>query len=165
LRSQDLAGIVDILTKEVDLLRKLHSVLVLEQEALVRGDAEGIRDRVEGQIEVVKGLAVLEEKRKAAFTDICPDGDTEDGIGFQTVIDMAGDEYAGPLEAIRSSMRDVLKSLGQVNRQNDLLIRQSLSYVDRTLRAIAGETAGSEVYDSKGDVRSATGRIAVDRRA
>jgi hypothetical protein len=33
------------------------------------------------------------------------------------------------------------------------------------LRALAGEKAGSEVYDSRGDLKNAGGQIAVDRKA
>jgi flagellar biosynthesis/type III secretory pathway chaperone len=165
LQSQDLAEIVDILTKEIDLLRKLHTALENEQDALVRGDVEGIRGRVEGQIEVIKGLAALEQERKAAFRALCPDEPSDSEIRMDRIIGLAGEEHAGNLNSIRETMREVLKSLGQVNKQNDVLIRQSMSYVDRMLRALAGESAGSEVYDARGDLRCATGRVAVDHEA
>jgi flagellar biosynthesis/type III secretory pathway chaperone len=165
LQSQDLSKLVDILTQEVDLLRKLHSALVDEQNALVRGDVEGIKQKVERQIEAIKSIAGLEEERRAAFKSICPGQAPDSEIDFETVVGFAGPEEAGHLDNIRSSMREVLKSLGEVNRQNDVLIRQSLSYVRRTLRALAGENAGSEVYTSRGALRSATGQIAVDRKA
>jgi len=165
LQSQDLAGIVDILGREVDLLRKLHSALAEEQDALVRGDVEGIKERVEGQIEVVKGLADLEEERKAAFRALCPDEPPGSEIKLEEIIGLADEEQAGRLSDMRSVMREVLTSLGRVNRQNDVLIRQSMAYVDRMLRAIAGESANSEVYDARGEVKCATGRVAVDREA
>jgi len=163
LHSQDLSKLVDILTGEVDLLRKLYFALKDEQDALVRGDVEGITDRVEGQIGIIKDLAVLEEERRAAFRAMCPEEPPDAEIKLNTIIDLAGGEQAEHLETMRSSMRDVLKSLGEVNRQNDVLIRQSLSYVDRTLRALAGENAGSEVYNASGTLKGATGQIAVDR--
>jgi len=165
LQSQDLAEIVDILTKEIDLLRKLHSALENEQNALVRGDVEGIKERVEGQIEVIKDLAALEEERKTAFRILCPDEPPDSEIQIERIIGLAGEEHAGSLNSIRETMGEVLKSLGQVNKQNDVLIRQSMSYVDRMLRALAGESASSEVYDARGDVKCATGRVAVDHEA
>lgn len=165
MHSQDLSKLVDILSGEVDLLRNLYYALKEEQDALVRGDAEGIKDRVEGQIGIIKELAALEDERKAAFRAMCPEEPTDSDINFDTVLGLAGGEQAEHLERMRSSMREVLKSLGEVNRQNDVLIRQSLSYVDRTLRALAGETAGSEVYNASGALQSATGQIAVDQEA
>ena len=165
MQSQDLAKVVDILSQEVDLLRKLHSALENEQNALVRGDVEGIRERVEGQIDIIKDLAGLEEERRAAFRAVCPDGAPDAEVEFDTIVGLAGGAEAEHLETMRSSMREVLRSLGAVNRQNDVLIRQSLSYVDRTLRALAGEKASSEVYDSSGGLKNATGQIAVDRKA
>ncbi len=163
--SQDLAKVVDILTVEVDLLRKLQSALEEEQKALVRGDVEAVKDGVEGQIRFITDLAGLEEERKATFRALSTDGAPGSEIKLDAIIELAGGPEAERLEAVRSSMREVLKSLGEVNRQNDVLIRQSLSYVNRTLRALAGENAGSEVYDAKGGLKSATGQIAVDRKA
>ncbi len=165
MRSQDLSKLVDILNGEVKLLKKLHSALKDEQDALVRGDAEGIRDRVEGQIGIIKDLAALEQERKVVFSAVSPEEGADYEIKFDTIIGLAGEAQAARLETMRSSMREVLKSLGEVNRQNEVLIRQSLSYVDRTLRALAGDTAGSEVYNASGALRSATGQIAVDREA
>jgi flagellar biosynthesis/type III secretory pathway chaperone len=165
LHSQDLAKVVDILTVEVDLLRKLYCALEEEQKALVRGDVEAVKERVEGQIGFITDLAGLEEERKAAFETLSPGGAPGSEIRLEAIIELAGGAEAERLEAVRSSMREVLKSLGEVNRQNDVLIRQSLSYVNRTLRALAGENAGSEVYDANGGLKSATGQIAVDRKA
>jgi flagellar biosynthesis/type III secretory pathway chaperone len=160
-----LSKLVDILSGEVDLLQKLHSALKDEQDALVRGDTDGIRDRVEAQIGIIKDLAALEHERQAAFRTICPDGPPDSETKLDTIIGLAGGEQAEHLESMKGSMRKVLKSLGEVNRQNDVLIRQSMSYIDRTLRALAGENAGSEVYNASGAVNSATGQIAVDREA
>lgn len=165
MRSQDLSKLVDILSGEVDLLRKLHSALKDEQDALVRGDTEGITGRVEAQIGIITELAALEEERRAAFRAMCPGEAPDSEIKLDTIIGLAGGEQAEHLESMKASMREVLKSLGEVNRQNDVLIRQSLSYVDRTLRALAGENAGSEVYNASGAVNSATGQIAVDKEA
>ena len=165
MQSQDLSKLVDILSGEVDLLRKLYSALKDEQDALVRGDAEGIKDGVEGQIGIITDLAGLEEERRAAFRGMCPEEAPDSEIKLETIIDLAGGAQAEHLETMKSSMREVLKSLGEVNRQNDVLIRQSLSYVDRTLRALAGENAGSEIYNASGAIRSATGQIAVDQEA
>jgi flagellar biosynthesis/type III secretory pathway chaperone len=165
LRSQDLSKVVDILSGEVELLMELHSALKNEQAALVRGDTEGIRDRVEAQIGIIKELAALEEERRAAFRVMCPEEAADRDVKLDTIIGLAGGEQAEHLENMKSSMSKVLKSLGEVNRQNDVLIRQSLSYIDRTLRALAGEKAGSEVYNASGALKAATGQIAVDRRA
>jgi flagellar biosynthesis/type III secretory pathway chaperone len=160
-----LSKLVDILSGEVELLTKLYSALKDEQDALVRGDAEGIKDGVEAQIGIIKDLAAVEEERRAIFKAMCPDESPDEDIKLGTIIDLAGGAQAEHLETMRASMRKVLKSLGEVNRQNDVLIRQSLSYVDRTLRALAGENAGSEVYGASGTLKSATGQIAVDREA
>jgi flagellar biosynthesis/type III secretory pathway chaperone len=120
---------------------------------------------VEAQIGIITELAALEEERRAAFRAMCPGEAPDSEIKLDTIIGLAGGEQAEHLESMKASMREVLKSLGEVNRQNDVLIRQSLSYVDRTLRALAGENAGSEVYNASGAVNSATGQIAVDKEA
>ena len=47
---------------------------------------------------------------------------------------------------------------------NNMLISQSLSYIDRTLKMIAGEDPTSKVYTSTGELKCRTGRIAMDRK-
>ena len=64
---------------------------------------------------------------------------------------------------LREALREVIEAIGRVNRQNDTLIRQSLSYIDRTLKLVAGEDAASTVYTLNGEVKCPTGQIVLNR--
>jgi flagellar biosynthesis/type III secretory pathway chaperone len=159
----DLRKVIETLSREVDLLWKLASVLETEQGSLVRGDVEGLRGNVESQIALVREIASLEEVRRSL---VRPDGRQEHGAkgpNLEALIAAAPADEAASLDGIRSALRAVLDALGRVNKHNNLLIRQSLAYIDKTLKLAAGEDAAGAVYTSNGDVRCPTGQIKVDR--
>lgn len=158
-----LEDMIDVLTREVDLLGRLHSVLQDQQAALVKGDVEAIRLSVEAQIEVLKTVAQLEERRKSAIRALEGSSDGE-AVKLETLIADAPDSEASKLREIRTSLMEILEGIGNVNRHNNMLIGQSLSYIDSTLRMIAGEEESSKVYTADGRIKGTTGRIGIDNK-
>jgi flagellar biosynthesis/type III secretory pathway chaperone len=160
----DMRGLIDALRDEVELLDKLHSVLCEQRSALAGGDTQQIRRTVEQQIAILKRVGALETKRQAllaGMTDLTGDGKLP---SLSILIEHAAEADARHLRQTRDSLCRVVEGIGNVNRQNDMLIRQSLSYIDRMLRMIAGEDDSSRVYTVDGEVTCPTGRIVVDRK-
>jgi flagellar biosynthesis/type III secretory pathway chaperone len=155
-----LEQLIAILGAETDLLRRLHSLLAAQQDALVKGNIEEIKQSVEGQIATLSRIAELERDRVSALGPIRSD---EEDITLSHLIEVAP-EYGERLREVRRALRDVLEAIGKVNKHNGMLINQSLSYIGKTLRTIAGEDTSSTVYTSDGDVSCPTGRLAVDRK-
>lgn len=158
----ELNELIEILTAEVDLLTRLHSILSKEQDALVTGDVDRIRRTVEEQISVLQEVAVLENRRTTVLENIGgPEGTARDGK-LGTLIEQAFGEKADRLKEIRTSLRAMLEAIGTVNSNNGMLINQSLSYIDKTLKMIAGEDDTSRVYTSDGEVKCRTGQIVLN---
>jgi flagellar biosynthesis/type III secretory pathway chaperone len=163
MKQSALEEMIDVLTREVDLLSRLHSVLSDQQAALVEGDVEAIRRTVEAQMDVLKYVAALEERRQSAIRALreSPDGEA---VRLEAVISDAPESQAARLREIRASLREILEGIGDVNKHNNMLISQSLSYIDSTLRMIAGEEESSKVYTADGRIKGMTGRIGIDDR-
>ena len=156
--------LIEILGEEVDLLRRLHSTLENEQQGLVNGDVESIQKYVESQISILSDVSRLEDERMATLRPLGPPGEESQASKLEMLIEGAPEQEAQSLQEIRASLREVLEGIGSVNKHNGMLISQSLSYIDRTLKMIAGEDSSSTVYTAEGRVTSRIGQIAVDRK-
>lgn len=159
-----LEKLMTILGEETGLLEELRGFLAFQQEALVRGNAEEIRQSVEGQIATLGAIQKLESERTTLLQDLemAENGDSED-MTLSRLIEIAP-QHGERLSEVRRAMKEVIKAIGTLNRHNGLLINQSLSYIDKTLRTIAGEDTSSAVYTVEGDLTCPTGRLAVDRK-
>jgi flagellar biosynthesis/type III secretory pathway chaperone len=162
MREPELNELIEILSAEIGLLTSLSSIVTEEQNALVEGDVEGIRSTVEAQMSVLQDIAALEARRNRVLGDLGgPEGDAGD-VKLGTLIEKVSGEKAERLREIRSALRSILEAIGTVNRNNGMLINQSLSYIDKTLKMIAGEDASSKVYTADGEVKCRTGQISLN---
>jgi len=164
MEKRDLQALTVVLTTEVDLLERLLATLREEQGILVEGKAEKIKQTVENQINLVSKLAAVERERQAVLTNLNRDGRYGKDVKMDLLVEAAGED-APELRSLRATLREVLETLGAVNKRNGMLIRQSLSYIDRTIRLIAGEDGSAKQYTSNGNLRSVVGSVAVDHKA
>jgi flagellar biosynthesis/type III secretory pathway chaperone len=160
--NSQLEDFIEILNGELDLLTRLHSTLVDQQKSLVSGDVEQVSGEVKRQIEIVGEIGRLEERRKATLQSIAPTG--EDGIDLERIIGDASEEQAVRIRGIVDRLKEALESLGTVNKCNGMLIRQSMSYIDKTMKMIAGGGSPTETYTSEGGIECPTRQVALDEQ-
>jgi flagellar biosynthesis/type III secretory pathway chaperone len=160
----DLRKVIATLAKEVDLLWKLCSVLEAEQTSLVRGDVGNLKGSVESQISLMKEIAALEDERLSLVGPEAQGDLDAKPLKLEALIEAAPADEAASLGSVRAALREVVEALGRVNTHNNLLIRQSLAYIDKTLKMAAGEDTASAVYTSNGDVTCPTGQIVLNRK-
>ena len=164
MEDQALERLIAILAKETDLLLELHAALADQQDALKAGDAGKIKHSVEIQIAILSRISGLERERLelVAMLRAGKDCGGKD-VTLTLLIDVAP-RHAERLREVRTALADVLKAIGTLNKHNGMLINQSLSYIGKTRRMIAGEDTSSTVYTPDGELTCATGRLAVDRK-
>lgn len=162
MESAHLNELVEILNQEVDLLLRLHSTLCAQQQALVEDRVDRVTSSVEEQIEILNLIGQIEERRRSILASYSGEDEVEN-IKIDNLIDSAPDHLASRLSAIKKALKEVIDAIGKVNTQNGMLINQSLSYINNTIRLVAGEDQGSAVYTQDGDLTCATGHIAINR--
>ncbi len=162
MEEEALERLIAILGKETGLLQHLHATLAAQQNALVQGNVEEIRQSVEGQIATLGEISDLERER-GSLLGVILSGDGKQDVTLSHLIE-AAPQHGERLREVRSALRDVLEAIGTLNKHNSMLIGQSLSYIGKTLRMIAGEDTSSTVYTADGGVTCPTGRLAVDRK-
>jgi flagellar biosynthesis/type III secretory pathway chaperone len=163
MEEEALQKLITILVKEVQLLKDLHSLLAGQQDALVRGSVENIKRSVEGQIAVLSEISDLERERMSVLGAMPADTPETGNMTLTRLIEIAP-QHGEHLREVRAALKDVLEAIGNLNKHNGMLINQSLAYIGKTLRMLAGEDTSSTVYTSDGDVTCPTGRLAVDRK-
>ncbi len=161
MESSQLLKLVEILGQETELLQNLYEVLKLQQDGLVRCDIKAITDNVSKQIEILKKIEGIEVERNKILSSLGQDADG--GIKFEALIEYAPDYISRRLASLRETLREVVSQIRKVNEQNQVLIRQSLSYVQGMLREIAGEDDACG-YGVDGKVGTKMRQIVIDRR-
>jgi flagellar biosynthesis/type III secretory pathway chaperone len=164
MEEEALDRLIAVLVREIGLLKDLHIRLTAQQDALVKGDVDGVKQSVEGQIVTLSEISGLERERIALLGSLqaAEAADRQD----VTLTDLiaSAPEHGERLKDVRAALKDVLEAIGTVNKHNGMLINQSLAYIGKTLKTIAGEDTASTVYTSDGQVTCPTGRLAVDRK-
>ncbi len=163
MEEEALEQLIAILGKETGLLQDLHTLLAAQQAALVRGKVEEIKQSVEGQIATLSEISKLERERITLLGAVQLGADDEEDVTLSHLIE-AAPQHGERLSEVRRALKDVLEAIGTLNKHNGMLINQSLCYIGKTLRTIAGEDTSSTVYTPDGDVTCPTGRLAVDRK-
>lgn len=163
MEEEALEQLIAILGRETGLLQDLHALLAAQQDALVRGKVEEIKQSVEGQIAILSEISKLERDRISLLGALRSGADDEEDMTLSHLIE-AAPKHGERLHEVRAALKDVLEAIGTLNKHNGMLINQSLSYIGKTLRMIAGEDTSSTVYTPDGDVTCPTGRLAVDRK-
>jgi flagellar biosynthesis/type III secretory pathway chaperone len=161
----DLRRLGEILSREVELLRDLQKVLGEERDVLVCGDVEAIRRSVEDQIRILEEIGRLEAERGEAVKRLNAAADGVELASLGDVIEAAPEGEAGSLKEARAALRQVLDAIGTVNRHNGMLIKQSLSYIDRTLKLVAGEDPASATYTHDGEIKCMAENKLIDHKA
>jgi flagellar biosynthesis/type III secretory pathway chaperone len=164
MEDEALDRLITILGCEVGLLKDLRDLLAAQQEALVAGKVEDIKQSVEGQISILGEISGLERERTVLVESVRPGGDAGKGDLTLARLMETAPAYGDRLREVRTALQGVLEAIGTLNKHNGMLINQSLAYIGKTLRMIAGEDVSSTVYTSAGEVTCPTGRLAVDRK-
>ena len=162
MRSARLDEFIDILNSELDLLSRLHAVLAEQQDALVAGRIDDLSAGVEQQIGIVSEMAQLEERREAVMVGLAQTGG--DGPELETILGVASQDQATRINSVVERLKDALESLGTVNKRNAMLIRQSMSYIDSTVKLLATGGAPAETYTPEGGIECPTREVALNKR-
>jgi len=149
---------VEIMNQEVGCFTKLLDLLMGEQKSLIDNDIDSLQTVLQEQDNLLAQISGLEKKRLEVSTAISQKLKVEKGeltIGRLTrlVKGCQGVE----LEKLGNTLLELQRRIETANRNNKLLIKQSMRYVDRCLNILTGEAESSKTY-------AKTGRITRNRK-
>jgi len=142
--------ILNCLNNEAGILSNLKNTIVEKQKALIASDGSGI-DLLSHQEEaLLAGLRKSETERLTLLHNIMEEfrymEETNQQPKLSQIIE--GKVVKEDLEKIRSAeeyVKNLVKDIKEINRQNQLLIQNSLEFINETILALLGNRKRSFV--------------------
>lgn len=162
---QDLLAILE---EETDAFRRMLDLLKEQQRALVQNNVAAIQANVERQRQMTEAVGLIEARRVQATRGIGQRfGLGEEALTVSRLCDFYEGEDVDRARALRETLLDLHAEIRQTNRNNALLIRHAVRYVDRTLQLLKGGDGTNRVYHRSGvtegispALRAAVNRVA-----
>jgi flagellar biosynthesis/type III secretory pathway chaperone len=143
--------LIELLDKEMATFRLMLAALEAEQKALIDNDVTGLGETVETQKALVQRAATQEQARVKIIQQMAPmlqeDPKT---LTLRRLIELADASFAERLSAQREELLNYQDRLRQTNRQNSVLIKQSMKYVDKSLLILTGGSPMGNRYGKSG---------------
>lgn len=143
--------LIELLDKEMGTFRLMLSALEAEQTALIANDVNGLDEAVETQKALVQRAATQEQARVKIIRQMAPmlqeDPNT---LTLRRLIDLADASFSERMAVQREALIALQEQLRKTNRQNAVLLKQSMKYVDKSLLILTGGTPMGNRYVKSG---------------
>ena len=143
--------LIELLDKEMATLRLMQTSLEAEQKALLNNDIQGLDEAVETQRALTQRAATQEKARIKILYQMAPMlQENPKTLTLRRLIELADPPFAERMAKQREAMIALQEQLRKMNRQNSVLIKQSMKYVDKTLQILTGGSPMGNCYAKSG---------------
>ena len=158
----------DVIRQELWEYEQLLASLEQEQDMLVHHETDKLQEVTSGQHRLVEQAKTLERARLRVverLSDLL--GEDPSDLTLKRLIVRVGGAQGEQLRQMRDALVGAHERIRKANRNNALLIRQSMKYVDRTLHILSGDDLPAGVYAGSGklETRTSGGQAVVDQVA
>jgi len=151
----DLARLEDLLWRELDGYRDLVDIMLREKEVLTANQPDELPPLLEEQKRVLHDVKSLEPERAAALARVSTAVGAPAPLTLTELADRLDGESRSRVTKLRDALAHVVPRVDQVNRINVLLIRNSMSFISTTVRAILEEgTPRPTTYGRSGSLQA-----------
>jgi len=131
--------LIEVIQREILCLEKFLTLLSEEQKFLVENDVDSLRRSIEKQDEAIRDERQLEETR-IKLTDSLA-GKLKIGkeeVNISKLIELVEESYSTDLRELQSTLASLYARLERQRKKNEFLIRQSMKYVDKSIKVFLG---------------------------
>ena len=147
--------LIEVTQKEVVTFQRLLEALEREQQALMHQNTDALATAVREQQGLTEAAAGLEKDRVEIVDRLAVAlQEDRDALTLKRLVERIQGPQAEQLGEIRGALIDLQIKIQKVNRQNTLLIKQSMKYVDKTLQILSGSGNSGGVYEQSGKVEN-----------
>jgi flagellar biosynthesis/type III secretory pathway chaperone len=155
--------LVELVQKEVETFQALLDSMEIEQRALVTQDVPEIEKAIELQRDLAINAGALERARTKLVGEISRElGETASDLTLMRLISRIEGPHSQRLGEMRETLLSMHEKIQTANKQNSLLIKQSMKYVDKSLQILTGDGPATGVYAQTGKV-SKSGRTVLNQ--
>jgi len=158
-----------ILEEELSLCSELLYVTRAQKPAIVSGDVLGLAElvsRAEETIRRLRGVEVSLVEQALGFaaeSEGRPADDPEAAV--VALVASLEDAHRAKFQKTKARIAGLLSDIATANAVNEALLRDALSYIDNTVRLIAGADGDNSIYSRLGMLDRKASLAAVDETA
>lgn len=144
--------LMDILTAEKRLLGELTELGRKKQRILLDGQVAELEKIIGLEETLILKQGRLEDQRQKvqqALAAAVPTLSAE--AGLKEMVPAAPPELQPQLRGLQEELVSGLQTLQQINEQNELLIKQSLAFINYNLELLAGQGPAAPTYGTKNE--------------
>ena len=146
--------LIEIIHKEMRLLHNLLELVNDEQQTLLRNDAEGLVGNLTRQEALLEKADQLEKQRLRVTEVLSRKLRVEpEELSMSRLMDLVEEAHSTELGKLQQTLVEAHQKIGETNRNNELLIRQSMGYIARTLDVVTASPPQETTYERSGYVR------------
>lgn len=146
--------LIQLLEEETGCYNLLRDMADNKKDVIIQGDLPSLQDMTQREQEMAGLLLRLEKKRMAIIEDIAvvTNQDKEAMTVKHLITLLDGQPEQQALEAVSEKLIEAVTPLKEANKTNEMLLKQSLDYVDFTMNAIQStrEPVATNNYHKKG---------------
>ena len=149
-----LAELITILNKEIELHKGLLSLLHKDRELLVDLCVEEIFENNKKKETCTLKIKMLEESRSLLINELSQHyAIPPRELTLSKIVSLVEEPHRSILDAARSTLTSLVKSIKEVNQGNSLIIKDSLYYFKRSLDFLHCASSASSTYVDNGKIK------------
>jgi len=146
--------LIRILEEETGCYKLLREMADNKKDVIIKGDLPSLQDMTQREQEMAGLLLRLEKKRTAIIEDIATvTNQSKEEMTVSRLIDLLdGQPEQKKLEQVGQDLVSEVVPLQEANQTNEMLLKQSMEFVDFTMNAIQSsrEPVANNNYQNKG---------------
>lgn len=131
--------LIEVINKEITCLERFLILLSEEQKFLVENDTDSLQKSVKDQQKIIWDAQKLEEDRIKLTDCLAERLKIEKGeVNISKLIELVEESYSAKLRELHSTLSSLYAKLERQRKKNEFLIRQSMKYVDQSIKIFLG---------------------------
>jgi len=131
--------LIEVINKEVLCLEKFLALLSEEQKFLVEDEVGFLRKSIEEQEKTIWEARKLEETRIKLTDSLAEKLKIDKGeVKLSKLIELVEESYSTKLRELQSTLTTLYTKLERQRKKNEFLIKQSMKYVDKSMKIFLG---------------------------
>lgn len=149
-----LTELVGLLTREIELHRELLSLLQKEKEFLIDLSTEELLENNKKKETATLQIKMLEESRSSLMSRLAQHlAVPPRELTVSKLVSLLEEPQRSALEAARSKLISLLRSIQDVNQHNCVLVRDSLHYAQQSLNVLYRSSSPNPTYLVNGSMK------------
>ncbi|MCX6639269.1 MAG: flagellar protein FlgN [bacterium] len=140
-----------LIREEEQILKQFLDLLNLQKEYLMSNQIEQFQGTVSRQEELIDSIKEIEQRR---ITHVKKYADAEslreNEITLTHLIEVTLGDASEELKALKQSLSSLVEKIRKANRVNEMLIKHSLNFIQKSVGWLIDSTEVARVYDPLG---------------